>query len=120
MREIENHGDLVLSDTQLDRVNQLVMRSEAAEAFVQRCLVADREEDVTSEELIEAFYSFCAARGWQPGSDRDFMVKLSSIIGDRFGRPKAGDLERNGKKTRKGWRGLKLVDEGWRSSGDPF
>jgi len=120
LQEIEAWGDLLMTDVQLDRINQLVMRSEAAEVFVQRCLVADQDEDVTSEEVIEAFYAFCTARGWQPGSDRDFLGKMSVLIGDRFGRPKSNDLVRDGKKARRGWHGLKLVDEGWRPSDDPF
>lgn len=119
LKEIEAYGDLVMTEEQTDRINQLVMRSEAADAFVQRCLVADPDEDITSEELIEAFYSFCAARGWPPGSDRVFLEKLGTLIGDRFGRPKCHDLER-GKRKARGWRGLKLVDEGWRDANGPF
>jgi len=115
-REIEAHGDLVLTDEQLERINQLVMRSEAAEAFVQKCLELDPDDDVTSDELTPAFFAFCSARGWSPSSEQTFLAKAAILIGERFGRPRAKDLERNGKRSLRGWRGLRLIDDGWRST----
>jgi phage/plasmid-associated DNA primase len=119
LKQIEDAGDLELSDAQVDRVERLILRSEPIESFVTRCLVDEAEADVTAQELLEAFAAFCHSRGWKVGPEDAFFAKVGEVIADRFGvsRSHCVKREQSGKtKQLRGWFHLKLLDEGWRKT----
>lgn len=113
--QLTSIGDMVLSVPQQERVEALVMRSEALETFVLERLELDSEADVTAEELLVAFVEWCLVKGWIPPSERIIHARIGELILRHYGRPKSHSLERDGKKGLRGWRGLKLLDDGTRS-----
>jgi len=120
LEEIERTGDLVLTETQAERIQQLVMRSEAAEMFAQKHLALDPDSSVTSSELLERFYAFCQRHEWTPPSDTVFLQRIAQVIAERFGKTRCHNIERDGKKAVRGWRGLALSGEEEWTPTDPF
>lgn len=66
LREIRETGDFVLSDSQRGRVDSLLSESESLRLFVERCIERASGENVTKEELIQAYGEYCALQSWEP------------------------------------------------------
>jgi phage/plasmid-associated DNA primase len=108
LSEIRRTGDLHLTDTQQDRIDKLILRSDSVEVFVGRIILEREGAKIFSDDVVEAYAKFCRARDWRPVSEQVFLEKISRIFFERFGRSKAKDLEGPDGKSRRGWRGLDL------------
>jgi phage/plasmid-associated DNA primase len=113
--ELQEFGDLVLSEVQQARVEALVMRSEALEMFVKTRIEADPGEDLTSQEFLEAFLEWCLAMGWIPPSERIIQIRAPELMLQHHGKPRSNNLQREGHKYLRGWRGVRLIDDGARA-----
>jgi phage/plasmid-associated DNA primase len=114
-RELEDSGDLVLNDEQRARVENLVMRSEAVETFVKTRLEVDPGSEVSSEALVEAFFAWCAANGWTAPTERQVQLRLPELILEHWGVVRCHRLSGPNGRLVRGWRGIRLVDDGSRS-----
>ena len=114
-QQLQERGDLLLSETQLSRVESLVMRSEALEMFVKTRIEADPQEDVTSHEALTAFLEWCLAMGWTPPSERLIQLRMPELMLQHHGKPRSNDLRRDDQKQLRGWHGVRLNDDGARA-----
>jgi putative DNA primase/helicase len=107
--EVEATGDLELSAGQLERVDKLILRSDSVESFVDRTVRERVAGRILAEDVLDRYAMFCRVRDWRPVPEKVFLEKLGRLLFERFGRPKAHDLEGQDGKARRGWRGLELV-----------
>ena len=104
---LENGGKIKKSETQENKVNNLLQESDPLTDFVRKCLTPAKTDDVTTAELMEAFYSFCNERGWLLLPQRVVETRLPDYIYETFGFSKRTDIKRAGT-NRRGYYGLKL------------
>lgn len=105
--ELADGGDFQLTRSQRLRTDALLMESQSVAVFVGRCLEIG-EGDVTVNELVEAYFSFCNRQGWSPLSVRQVQSQLPDAILDQYGKSKRTDVKREGRNQR-GFVGLRLV-----------
>lgn len=106
--ELQQHKGFSSTPAQKDRVRSLIARSKSIELFVQTVIVENPDENVTVEELFNAFVAFSVAKKWSPASERTFEKTSRHLIFQHFSTNMSHDIERNGKKSKRGYRGLTL------------
>jgi putative DNA primase/helicase len=108
-QELAATGDLILTPTQQGRIDALLSESDSIRRFVAEC-TARGEGNVTSHELVEAYFHFCASNEWTPQPVRIVERTLADVILETHGASRAQDIGRGGKSVR-GWRNVILITE---------
>jgi len=108
-QEIAETGDLALTPEQSARVDGLLQESDSVRRFLAECTEAG-DGDVSTVELIEAYYAFCASREWTPQPPRNVNRTFSDAILELHGASQRHDIRRDRKSVR-GWRGVELRRE---------
>ena len=106
--ELAATGDLILTPTQQGRIDALLSESDSIRRFVAEC-TAHGEGNVTSHELVEAYFHFCASNEWTPQPVRVVERTLADAILETRGASRAQDIQRGGKSVR-GWRNVILTE----------
>jgi P4 family phage/plasmid primase-like protien len=110
--ELQDKKGFTLSATQQKRVEDLIGRSKSVETFVITQLEASGTQDVTAEELYDAYCSFCAASNWMPFLEQRFEEMSRYIIQRVFGIGKRHDIQRKDRtgriRNRRGYAGIKI------------
>jgi P4 family phage/plasmid primase-like protien len=104
--EIQATGDLYLTPEQQMRVEALLCESDSVRRFVLEC-TANGDGDVTSDELVEAYFRFCAEREWTPQPSQNVRRTLIDAMLELRGASQCHNIRRDGNSHR-GWRGAKL------------
>ncbi len=104
---LENGGKIIKSELQENKVNNLLHESDPLTDFISTCLFLDEEGNVTTGELVEAFYAFCKEQGWGLLPQRLVEKSLPDYIYQTFGFSKRTDVKRAGT-NRRGYYGLRL------------
>ena len=104
---LENKGKIIKSKIQENKVNNLLHESDPLTDFIRACLVLDEKENVTTTELVEAFYAFCKEQGWDLLPQRLVEKCLPDYIYQTFGFSRRTDVKRKGT-NRRGYYGLRL------------
>ena len=104
--ELREHGDLVLSDRQRERVDKLLLESDSVTIFVQEC-VGNQAGDVTTSELVAAYFEYCTSRNWVALPPRLVENQLPDVLANRFLVQRVNDIQRHGRSNR-GYRGIGL------------
>ena len=65
-------------------------------------------DNVTSAEISQAYAEFCADKGWNALATSVVERTLPDIMLEKFHVTKSHDIERNGKKSNRGWRRVRL------------
>jgi len=108
--EIAATGDLVLTTEQQGRVDALLSESDSVRRFVVERTTRGAG-NVSSGELVEAYFKFCSVNEWTPQSARVVERALPDLLLEIHGASRAQDIARNGRAVR-GWRGVELVTDG--------
>lgn len=104
-------GDrMKLSDRQSGLVQDLLDESDSLRSFFNRRLVYQKGADVTSEEVVKAYFEFCEERGWDSDSQRQIERQLPDLMLEKFKAAKSRDVQREGT-ARNGYKHVKLLDE---------
>jgi len=110
-RELKAKKGFALSAKQQKRVDDLIGRSKSIETFVTSQLERTSAGDVTTEELYNAYCSFCVASNWVSFPEERFEEASRYLIKRVFGINKRHDIQRkdaNGKwRSRRGYGLLK-------------
>lgn len=106
--EIAATGDLALTRDQQGRVDALLSESDSIRLFIKES-TRRGEGNVTSHELVEGYFRFCAANEWTPQPARIVERTLADAILETHGASRAQDITRNGKSVR-GWRNVRLLE----------
>lgn len=105
-------GDrMQLSDRQSDLVQDLLEESDSLRSFLGRCVRGHRGVNVTTEELITAYFKFCEDRGWDTDSQRKIELQLPDLMLEKFKAARSKSISREGKDQR-GYNHIKLLEEG--------
>lgn len=99
-----------LTDRQDGLVQDLLDESDSLRSFINRSVIPARGSDVTSEEVVKAYFEFCEARGWDSDSQRQIERQLPDLMLEKFKAAKSRDVKRDGT-ARNGYNHVKLVDE---------
>jgi len=109
-KELAEGGDYKLTPSQTDHINALIAESSSADAFVRGQIQKHAGAQVTVQELEEAYFRFCEARGWRPFSARQFEHVLSPLMLKVYHAHKRTDLKRDTHWAR-GFKNVALVKE---------
>lgn len=112
--ELANHdmdtiGTIALTAEQKQRVETLLDESEGLRLSIEQHIKADPLGDMTTQEIIEHYATFCAApdREWHVNT-KTIEKQLPDIMLQLFKTPTNKNIERNGQKLR-GYRGIAYV-----------
>lgn len=106
--EFAERGDFALTDAQRDRVDSLLAESDSLRLFVRERMERHEYGDVTTSEISQGYAEFCADKGWNALPTAVVERTLPDIMLDEFHVTKSHDIERNGKKSNRGWRRVRL------------
>ena len=106
--EFAETGDFALTDAQHGRVDSLLAESDSLRLFVQASLERHEHENVTSAEISQAYAEFCADKGWNALSSAVVERTLPDLMLEMFHVTKSHSIERDGKKSNRGWRRVRL------------
>jgi len=105
--ELQEHGDLILTDTQRERVDALLCESDSVRHFVQEALSRSDDTDVSVEELTQAYAAFCTDKRWSPLDINEVTGQLPDLLLQIYGVTKRHDIRRYGKSVR-GYSGIAI------------
>lgn len=114
--DIEQTGDYCLTEAQRGRVEGLLAQSASVRLFVERRVEADEMGSLTVRELSRAYVEYCEATGWLPVPDSEVSRQLPEAMREFHRRAPSHDLGLN--KSQRGFRGVKLRQEGLRNVQD--
>ncbi len=108
--EFAERGDFALTDAQRGRIDSLLAESDSLRLFVKARLERNEYGDVTTGEISQAYAEFCADNGWNVLPTSVVERTLPDIMLDVFHVTKAHSIERDGKKSNRGWRKVRLLE----------
>ena len=109
-QEFADTGDFVLTKGQLARIDSLLNESESLRLFVSESLEAAPGCDVTGSEHVQSYAEFCADHGWSPLPVTVVESQLTNLMVDVFKVAKSHSIARDGKKSNRGWRGVRIKE----------
>ncbi len=111
LRELDAHGDFVLTERQVARVDALLCESDSVRFFVRHGLIEAEDGDLTTDEIVRSYADFCDGRGWDALPTRTVENQLGDLMLERFRASKRNDIKRDGK-SHKGFAGVSIASEG--------
>ena len=103
-------GDFALSEKQRGRVDSLLAESDSLRLFVRERLQKSAYGDVTTGEISQAYSEYCADKGWNALPSAIVERTMPDIMLDEFHVMKTHSIERDGKKSNRGWRKVQLLE----------
>ena len=80
LAELEKCGDFILSDEQKERVERLLTESQSLRFFVKEQIIAQDGEDLSTDEIVKAYFSFCKEREWTTRPRREVEGELKDLM----------------------------------------
>jgi phage/plasmid-associated DNA primase len=114
----EQRGDLILSAEQTARIENLLTQSEGFRTFTMKELVAEDGENISVEELIEAYAVHAKGQKWRIPKRQTLQEQAQELMLEIWGIAQSHNIERDGKNVR-GYRGIRLRRED-ENDPDPF
>jgi putative DNA primase/helicase len=108
--EFAERGDFALTETQRGRVDSLLAESDSLRIFVNQRLEKHEYGDVTTAEISQAYAEFCADNAWNVLPTAVVERTLPDLILDAFHVPKSHSIERDSKRSNRGWHMIRLRD----------
>jgi phage/plasmid-associated DNA primase len=108
--EFAERGDFKLTDLQRGRIDSLLAESDSLRLFVKQRMARHEYGDVTTSEISQAYAEFCADNGWNVLPTAVVERTLPDIMLDVFHVTKSHSIERDGKKSNRGWRKVQLLE----------
>jgi P4 family phage/plasmid primase-like protien len=108
--EFAELGDFMLTDAQRGRIDSLLAESDSLRLFVRDGLERHEYGDVTTGEFQQAYAEFCADKGWNALPITVVERLAADVMLDVWQVAKNHCIERDGKKSNRGWKRVKLRD----------
>lgn len=105
LEELETNGDYVLSESQQERVTKLLAESDSVRLFIRDRVVRDDMGDVSSEELLTAYFDYCELMAWEAYGVADARKKIPSLMLECHHAAQRHDIPRFMKQVR-GYKGF--------------
>ena len=107
-------GDIILSEVQKKRVEDLLSESESLALFVRENVVPDcvgpgnngdkpHRPSLTVDEIINRYQDFCQDKGWTPAPIAEVEKQLPDLMFRFLNVRKSHDIDRDGKARRGYW-----------------
>lgn len=108
--EILAAGKFEMTEAQEGTVKDLLEESDSIRSFLSRCVQSTNRtsDDVTSEELIEAYHEFCDAKAWDALAVGSLEKHLPNLMAEIFKATKQNSIKRDGT-ARRGYKRVRLV-----------
>ena len=110
--EFAERGDFVLTDAQRGRIDSLLAESDSLRIFVRERLERHEHGDITTGEFQQAYAEFCADKGWNSLPITVVERMAADVMLEEWQVAKNHCIERDGKKSNRGWKRVKLRDVG--------
>jgi hypothetical protein len=109
IREVNELGDIVLSDRQKERVATLLSESDSLRLFLSEKIArtSRQGDNLTVNEIVEAYSSYCISAGWTPIPVGLAQRHMEDLMLELFSTAKVNNIEREGKAQR-GFRNVRL------------
>ena len=107
LRDVEEFGDIYRTPRQKAVVDSLLEESDSLLVFLRERVKTDVDGDVSVQEIVEAYATFCPERGWRSLPITEIETELPGLMLDTFRVTKAHSITRDGKSVR-GFRGVSL------------
>ncbi len=105
---LANSYQFAVTSEQQARVDSLLDESDALSCFVREKIFRAPGKDLTTEEIVQAFFSFARDKGWTAGSVREVERSLPDLMLEHHQTGKRNGVQRGGKSHR-GFSGVALV-----------
>ena len=110
--EFAEVGDFVLTAAQLGRVDSLLAESDSLRLFVEERMERHEYGDVTTAEFQQAYAEFCADKGWNALPITVVERNAADVMLDVWQVARSQSIERDGKKSNRGWRRVRIIERG--------
>ena len=107
--EFAERGDFALTDAQRGRVDSLLAESDSLRLFVSERMERHDYGDVTTGEFQQSYAEFCADKGWNALPITVVERNAADLMLDVWRVSKSQSVERDGKKSNRGWRKVRIV-----------
>jgi len=99
-KDIDNYGDVFLSDRQQGIVDGLLAESDSLRHFLTENVFSYSDSDLTVNEIIEAYSAYCPDMGWNPKPLPVLHKELEDLMLELFQTAKSHSIKRDGKSVR--------------------
>ncbi len=103
LKDIEQFGDIQMPASQDGVVDALLAESDSLRHFLTDSIESAENQDLSSQEIVEAYAQYCPAKGWNPKPITIVYRDLEGLMLELFGTAKAHSIQRDGKSV-KGFR----------------
>lgn len=110
--EFAERGDFMLTDMQRERVDSLLAESDSLRLFVRERMERHAYGDVTTGEFQQAYAEFCADKGWNALPITVVERNAADVMLDVWQVAKSHCIERDGKKSNRGWKRVRITPRG--------
>lgn len=107
LRDIDEIGDIRLTERQSAIVDSLLDASDSLRAFLSRRVGKSPGGNLTGQEIIQAYADFCPEMDWDTLPDAVISKQLPDLMLELFQAAKAHDIRRDGT-TQRGFRNVAL------------
>lgn len=80
LKELAEIGDYRLTETQKERVEELLAQSDSIRHFVERCVVTSATNALSNHDLRNAYLKFCERKGWLPMPASEVATQLPEAM----------------------------------------
>ena len=98
--ECDAIGGYRLTDTQIDRIDQLLAESDSIRRFVIKRIQFSKGSDLTTGEIVQAYFDYCSEKGWVAFSSKVVERSLPDILLELFHSALNTHVERNGRRQK--------------------
>jgi phage/plasmid-associated DNA primase len=105
LKDIDEIGDVRLSDRQAGVVDSLLAESDSLRYFLCEKVRREPGSDLTVAEIMQTYAHYCPDMGWDPLPESQIARQLPSLMLELFQVVKSNNSQRDGKASR-GFRGV--------------
>jgi len=106
--EFKATGDFALTPSQQARIDSLLAESDSIRLFVREWIEPDHDGDITTDEFKQAYAEFCTERGWKAMPTVVVEHNAENLMLEIWQVAKNHCTERHGKKSNRGWKGVRV------------
>ena len=100
LQDVEDAGDIHLSDRQIHLIDALMAESDSLRHFLEEQVISDPHGDLTGDEIVEAYAQYCPDKGWNALPITVLQKQLPELMLELFQTTKAGSIQRDGRNQR--------------------
>ena len=108
--DIAEIGDVRLTERQQQIVDSLLAESDSLRHFLMDCVEQDEPFDLTVAELVEAYAEYCPSKHWKAMPITQVYDQLEGLMLELFGTVRAGSIERDGRRSNRGFRRVRFKE----------